>query len=74
MVQKLLLGDTQTDRQTDRQAGDLLSLTFLFKESRLKSKKGSNSLRYKNELLGYRQYNYMLCYRRIYFSVKRSKF
>jgi hypothetical protein len=33
LVQKLLGGDTQTDRQT----GDLISLTFLFKESRLMS-------------------------------------
>jgi hypothetical protein len=32
LVQKLLGGDTQTDRQD----GDLISLTFLFKESRLK--------------------------------------
>jgi hypothetical protein len=32
LVQKLLAGDTQTDRQT----GALISLTFLFKESRLK--------------------------------------
>jgi hypothetical protein len=31
LVQKLLRGDTQTDRQD----GDLISLTFLFKESRL---------------------------------------
>jgi hypothetical protein len=29
-------GGTQTDRQTDRETGDLISLTFLFKESRLK--------------------------------------
>jgi hypothetical protein len=36
LVQKLLVGDTQTDRETDRQDGDLISLTFLFKESRLK--------------------------------------
>jgi hypothetical protein len=33
LVQKLLGG---THRQTDRQTGDLVSLTFLFKESRLK--------------------------------------
>jgi hypothetical protein len=32
LVQKLLGG---THRQTDRQTGDLISLTFLFKESRL---------------------------------------
>jgi hypothetical protein len=40
LVQKLLGGDAQTDRrtdiQTDRQTGDLKSLTFLFKEIRLK--------------------------------------
>jgi hypothetical protein len=36
LVQKLLGGDTQTDRRTDRQTGDLISLTFLFEESRLK--------------------------------------
>jgi hypothetical protein len=39
LVQKLLGWDTQTDRRTDRQTyrqtGDLTSLTFLFKESRL---------------------------------------
>jgi hypothetical protein len=29
LVQKLLVGDTQTDRRTDRQAGDFISLTFL---------------------------------------------
>jgi hypothetical protein len=34
LVQKLLGG---TDRQTDRQTGDLTSLTFLFQESRLKT-------------------------------------
>jgi hypothetical protein len=34
LVQKLLGG---THRQTDIQAGDLISLTFLFKESRLKT-------------------------------------
>jgi hypothetical protein len=34
LVQKLLGGDTQTDRQT----GDIISLTFLFKESRLKKR------------------------------------
>jgi hypothetical protein len=34
LVQKLLWG--HTDRRTDRQTGDLISLTFLFKESRLK--------------------------------------
>jgi hypothetical protein len=38
LVQKLLKGDTQTDRQT----GDLTSLTFLFKESRLKKPKASS--------------------------------
>jgi hypothetical protein len=36
---KVIRGDTQTDkqmdRQPDRQAGDLISLIFLFKESRL---------------------------------------
>jgi hypothetical protein len=32
-------GHTQIDRRTDRQAGDLISLTFLFKESRLKKVK-----------------------------------
>jgi hypothetical protein len=31
LVQKLLVGHTQTDRQT----GDLIILTFLFEESRL---------------------------------------
>jgi hypothetical protein len=35
LVQKLLGGDTQTERRTDRQTGDIISLTFLFKESRL---------------------------------------
>jgi hypothetical protein len=35
LVQKLLGGDTQTDIRTDRQTGDLINLTFLFKESRL---------------------------------------
>jgi hypothetical protein len=38
---KVIRGDTQTDRQTDgqtdRQTGDLISLTFLFKEIRLKT-------------------------------------
>jgi len=34
-VQKLLVGDTQTDRQSDRQTGDLISL-LSFLESRLK--------------------------------------
>jgi hypothetical protein len=33
LVQKLLEGDRQTDRQT----GDLISLTFLFEENRLKT-------------------------------------
>jgi hypothetical protein len=33
LVQTLLGG---THRQTDRQTGDLMSLTFLFKESKLK--------------------------------------
>jgi hypothetical protein len=33
LVQKLFGGDTQTDIQT----GDLMSLTFLFKNSRLKT-------------------------------------
>jgi hypothetical protein len=41
LVQKLLGGDTQIDRQTDRrtegQTGDLISLSFLLKESRLKT-------------------------------------
>jgi hypothetical protein len=37
LVQMLLGG--YTDRRTDRQTGDLISLTFLFKESRLKSDK-----------------------------------
>jgi hypothetical protein len=32
---KVIRGDTQTDGQTDRQTGDLISFTFLFKESRL---------------------------------------
>jgi hypothetical protein len=36
LVQTLLGGHTQTDVQRDRQDGDLISLTFLFKESRLK--------------------------------------
>jgi hypothetical protein len=35
LVQKLLVGGL-SDRGTDRQTGDLVSLTFLFKESRLK--------------------------------------
>jgi hypothetical protein len=35
LVQKLLRG---THRQTDRQDGDLISLTFVFKESRLNIK------------------------------------
>jgi hypothetical protein len=35
LVQKVLGWDTQTDGRTDRQADDLISLTFLFKESRL---------------------------------------
>jgi hypothetical protein len=39
LVQKLLRGH----RRTDRQAGDLISLTFLFKESRLKMNKNSVS-------------------------------
>jgi hypothetical protein len=39
LVQKLL-GGGDTDGQTDRQDGDLISLTFLFKESRLKMKFG----------------------------------
>jgi hypothetical protein len=34
LAQKLLGG---THRQTDRQTGDLISFTFLFKESRLKT-------------------------------------
>jgi hypothetical protein len=34
---KVIRGNTQTDRQTDRQTGDLISLTFLFKECRLNS-------------------------------------
>jgi hypothetical protein len=45
LVQKLLGGghanrqtDRQIDRQTGRQIGDLISLTFLLKESRLKKK------------------------------------
>jgi hypothetical protein len=33
---KVIRRDTQIDRWTDRQTGDLISLTFLFKESRLK--------------------------------------
>jgi hypothetical protein len=38
LVQKLLGGDTQTeDGRTDRQTGDLINLTFLFKESRPKT-------------------------------------
>jgi hypothetical protein len=39
LVHKLFGGDTQTDktdRRTDRQTGDLISLSFLFKESRIK--------------------------------------
>jgi hypothetical protein len=37
LVQKLLGGKhRQTNRQTDRQIGDLISITFLFKEGRLK--------------------------------------
>jgi hypothetical protein len=38
LVQQSLGGtqtDRRTDRHTDRQTGDLISLTFLFKESRL---------------------------------------
>jgi hypothetical protein len=39
LVQKLLGGtQRQTDGQTDRQDGDLISLTFLFKESEAKKK------------------------------------
>jgi hypothetical protein len=34
---KVIREDTQIDRRTDRQTGDLISLTFLFKESRLKN-------------------------------------
>jgi hypothetical protein len=37
LVQKLLGGGEDTDGRLDRQTGDLISLTFLFKESRLKS-------------------------------------
>jgi hypothetical protein len=37
LVQKVLGMDTQTDGQTDRQTGDLISLTYLFKEIRLKN-------------------------------------
>jgi hypothetical protein len=37
LVQKLLGGDIQTDGQTDTQTGDLICLTFLSKESKLKS-------------------------------------
>jgi hypothetical protein len=37
LVQKLLEEDTQTDGRTDRQTGDLISLTFLFEESRLRN-------------------------------------
>jgi hypothetical protein len=38
LVQKLLGGTPrQTDEQTDRQTDDLISLTFLFKESRIRS-------------------------------------
>jgi hypothetical protein len=33
---KKLLGGTTDNRRTDRQTGDLIRLTFLFKESRLK--------------------------------------
>jgi hypothetical protein len=36
VVQKLLLGDTQTDRQTDTKTGSLMSL-LSFLERRLKS-------------------------------------
>jgi hypothetical protein len=39
LVQKLL-GDTH--RQTDRQTGDLISLTFVFKESRIKTSGNDN--------------------------------
>jgi hypothetical protein len=44
LVQKLLRG---TNGQTDRQTGDLISLTFLFKESRLK--KGKETDKERNE-------------------------
>jgi hypothetical protein len=38
LVQTLLGGKHRhTDGQTDRQTGDLISLTFIFKESRLKN-------------------------------------
>jgi hypothetical protein len=45
LVQKLL-GGTQTDGRTDRQTSDLISLTFLFKESRLtiKSRDAENDV------------------------------
>jgi hypothetical protein len=51
LVQKVLGGkhrqtdNGQTDGQTDRQDGDLISLTFLFKDSRLKISKCSHSVR-----------------------------
>jgi hypothetical protein len=45
LVQKLLEG-WHTDRRTDRQTGDLTSLTFLFKESEAK-----NYAKYKDKQL-----------------------
>jgi hypothetical protein len=38
LVQKLFGGHTHTDGQTDRQTGGLISLTLVFKESRLVTK------------------------------------
>jgi hypothetical protein len=43
LVRKLLRG---THRRTDRQTGDLISLTFLFKESRLRT--GPNTVSYEH--------------------------
>jgi hypothetical protein len=58
LVQKLLGG---THRQTDRQTGDLISLSFLFEESRLKM-----------DLGGGRRGIFVGCYRNIRFKVLRK--
>jgi hypothetical protein len=48
LVQKLLGGDPQTDRRrTDRQTGDVTSLTFLFEESEAKNRCTRNITHYK---------------------------
>jgi hypothetical protein len=48
LVQKLIRG---THRWTDRQTGDLISLTFLFKESRLKEEGEEMTKMKENEML-----------------------